>query len=154
MEVKAIIGTSLSVRTVTIEYICGESMGVDSVPQIFYAASSNLIQIGIGKGDLPTGSARCFTRHLQLDLLKGLGYRARKTIKKVKVKLRNVASIRFIGRGSITAVTLANKRYEVCRVLTRNCIVNSCVLIVDELSKRGSVASRQSDLGWTVADRR
>jgi len=105
VEVKALFGVS-SIRTVHIEYISG---GIDEVAQIFYTAAGNVIQIGVGNRET---EASCITRQVNVDLLKGLGYRARKTIKKVKAKLKSLVAVRFVGSGIVSSLNVANKRYE------------------------------------------
>jgi len=105
VRVKAYVGNGLTLKTLNLIYIAGDT---PDVPQILFESAKNLIEIGVGERKPDS----CITRHILLDIFKGLGYRARKTVKKVKVKFKNIEQIVFNGTGIVKSATLANKRYE------------------------------------------
>lgn len=80
----------------------------DSTPRISFDKENNFITIGLGiRDELST-----FTRDLSNDIIKGIGWRQTKSVKKHNLRLRNIEKIVMEGKGKISQLTLANSRYE------------------------------------------
>ena len=81
----------------------------DSTPRISFDKENNFITIGLGiRDELST-----FTRDLSNDIIKGIGWRQTKTVKKHNLRLRKIEKIVMEGKGKISQLTLANSCYEV-----------------------------------------
>ena len=98
-------------RKFKIAYVADEVP--DATPRISFDKDNNFITIGLGIRD----EMSTFTRDLSNDIIKGIGWRQTKSVKKHNLRLRNIEKIVMEGKGKINQLTLANSRYEVGTIL-------------------------------------
>ena len=105
---------SASGRTKKLKMIYVADQVPANVPRIKFEKELYTVHIGIGARDQEFTT---FTRDLGNDVIKGIGCRDTKSVKKHTHRLRKIDKVEFVGRGKVTQITLANLRYEVSQLL-------------------------------------
>ena len=79
-------------------------------PRIKFEKDIYTVHIGIG---IRSEDFTTFTRDIANDVIKGIGCRETKSVKKHTHRLRKIDKVEFVGQGQVSQITLANLRYEV-----------------------------------------